>query len=167
VLQRVDALSRLFVLSDPMSLGPRTVGIYGGQIVLHGAIELPAFDLIIVDEAHHVYRQPELASIVNGLVTSNKLVLLSDISQSHEQIIAFPPVDKEAHISEIVRSSQRIVMAAMAFQINEQKDFTQCHHTSQGPPVMLRPPLERPPRPSHYPWAPFSAALSCLAVCGS
>ena len=115
------ALRRLFVLHDPMGEGPRAVSydVHGRSIRTEPATGAPPIELLVVDEAHHVYSSPLLRREVERHVTAGytRTLLLSDISQSLGRSIPFPAGVHRATLLEVVRCSKRIVAGAMAFQV--------------------------------------------------
>ena len=97
--------------------------------------------MVVVDEAHHLYRNAEARELIAEFTTAGteQLLLLSDISQSIGSDIEFPLGLDPIVLSEVVRNSRRIVQAAAAFQIGgEAKVDTLCHHQSDGPPLKVR-----------------------------
>ena len=139
-VQRERALSRLFLLHDPMDEGPRAVAldVSGTRLVTRPAVGAGPFELLVVDESHHVYSRPELRERVESFVTPGwtRRLLLADISQSLGRSIPFPTEVERVQLTEVVRCSRRIVAGAMAFQLGgEQKLLTRCHHSAVGPPL--------------------------------
>lgn len=139
-VQRERALSRLFLLHDPMDEGPRAVAldVSGTRLVTRPAVGAGPFELLVVDESHHVYSRPELRERVESFVTPGRTrrLLLADISQSLGRSIPFPTEAERVQLTEVVRCSRRIVAGAMAFQLGgEQKLLTRCHHSAVGPPL--------------------------------
>ena len=105
--------------------------------------DAPSFDMVVVDEAHHLYRVAKNRDIIDQHMVKGKTqrVLLSDTSQSHGQSSPYPsePDLVKVTLNEVVRSSKRIVAGAMAFQLDDddggEKNLTKCHHESDGPPL--------------------------------
>ena len=64
-------------------------------------------------------------------------ILLSDISQGLVSDIHFPAGLKRVTLTEVVRSSKRVVAGAMKFQLKGEDEelLTRCHHDSEGPPL--------------------------------
>ena len=58
------ALRRFHVLFQPFEQGPRTVEIVGGKIQPTTVQELLEFDMVVVDEAHHVWKDSVMKSQV-------------------------------------------------------------------------------------------------------
>jgi hypothetical protein len=96
--------------------------------------------LVVVDEGHIIYRDPQLSRGIAALTapgTCTRLLVLSDISQSDGSTIHYPNVlDVTVDLEEVVRCSQRLVTAAKSFQLLSGKtNTTRCLHNSVGPPV--------------------------------
>lgn len=101
---RVDdkeaALKQLHCLCEPLGAGPRKC-----TLTIDGMLELtvddtpinklPTYSLFVVDEAHHVYRDPTMRSHVEQHVTPMKSqrLLLSDVSQSEVEGIEWPTTE--------------------------------------------------------------------------
>ena len=62
-------------------------------------------------------------------------MLMSDVSQGLHGGCEFPDGLKLVELTEVVRSSKRVVSAATKFQLGEKKLLTKCHHDSDGPPL--------------------------------
>ena len=138
-LQRLAVIRRVHLLFYPFTAGPQSVSLLTGQIDTAEA-EKVSYSQVVVDEAHFIYRFPDTRKAIEEHVkspsSSQKLLLLSDVSQSSGHEIAFPSGNfKEVILSEVVRSSQRIISAASAFQIGSDKQQVVCHHNASGPPV--------------------------------
>lgn len=85
-----------------------------------------SFDMIVVDEAHHIYRNAIDARSIEAHAGANtRCIYLTDVSQS-EEIVLFPPGLKVVELTKVVRSSQRIVAGAAAFQVGGTK--SECDH---------------------------------------
>ena len=130
------------VLSDSQSLVLYRVNAVGNRIVhtpVEKGAEVPTFSIVVIDEAHHLYRVSEKRDVIERLMAKGgaQRVLLSDISQSQGQDAGFPSDRDTVHVklTEVVRSSKRIVAGAMAFQLGAEKNLTKCHHESGGPPL--------------------------------
>lgn len=142
-LQRLDLLSRVHVLFEPFVAGPRAVRLRHGAISVEPATTTGAahaYDLVVIDEAHHIFKDKGLRDAVNRHVQppspAQRLLLLSDVSQSHGREIVYPEGEaKVVHLTEVVRSSQRIVAGAAAFQLGENKQQVVCQHNATGPPL--------------------------------
>ena len=74
------------------------------------------FDLTVVDEAHDIFKQPDvLESGFLSKVDTKKWLLLSNLSQSSVLKPTFPADMTEGRLTEVVRCSKRIVAGAAAF----------------------------------------------------
>eukprot|EP01051_Picozoa_sp_SAG22_P011576 SAG22_NODE_1126_length_5474_cov_4.748093_2_plen_1153_part_01 len=127
-------LSRVHLLFQPVADGPRAVSLKDGVVVTKAVAAATKYDLLVVDEAHHVYRD-EFRAALEGFQTERRMVL-SDVSQGLTNTACFPDELTEVLLTEVVRSSKRIVAGAMRFQLQrEDKLLTKCHHESEGPPL--------------------------------
>eukprot|EP00928_Gymnodinium_smaydae_P030743 TRINITY_DN22775_c0_g4_i1.p1 TRINITY_DN22775_c0_g4~~TRINITY_DN22775_c0_g4_i1.p1 ORF type:complete len:1701 (+),score=392.27 TRINITY_DN22775_c0_g4_i1:58-5160(+) len=100
--------------------------------------QAPAYTLLAVDEAHHLYSRANVRNLVESYITPDRTtrLLLSDLSQSLGHDVPYPEGLREVILHEVVRCSKRIVAGAMAFQLGgEEKLLTLCHHDSAGPPL--------------------------------
>jgi hypothetical protein len=115
----------------------------GGEIQVEPShSDTHKFSLTIVDEAHHIYTNPLCRECVGAYVLppteARHLMLLSDISQSSgkEEELDYPKgKPKIVTLTEVVRSSQRIVEAASAFQLGDSVHKISCQHSAAGPPL--------------------------------
>lgn len=85
--KRRKMLSRLHVLFEPLEDGPRACALEGQRIEMYPDAPSVAYAMVVVDEAHHMYRYPSARSLINEVVdhsssSAYRLMLLSDISQS-------------------------------------------------------------------------------------
>jgi len=142
--KRKTLLKRLHVLFAPFDEGPRRYAEHSydqHHLEFEPVTNPPEYDLVVIDEAHHVFRDDALReAVMPYLASSNtRCMLLSDVSQSLRNDIKFPEGLKSVHLTEVVRSSKRIVAGAMQFQTagEDQKGAmeTKCHHESEGPPL--------------------------------
>ena len=63
------------------------------------------YTMVVVDEAHHLYRDEEARDIIAPLVgEGTRLLLLSDVSQSLGDQVDFPPGLTEVVLTEVVRN---------------------------------------------------------------
>ena len=110
------ALSQLHTLVEPFEVGPRNCCLRDGQIAFVEVqqSEQRPYALFVVDEAHHVYRDPTKRSDVEKHVTHamTQRLLLSDVSQSEVDDIQWPKCKgqliQKVQLTEVVRCSQRI-----------------------------------------------------------
>ena len=136
-LQRLLMLQRLDVLFEPFSVGPQAVQLERGRIQMVPREALVQYSLVVVDEAHHIYKDRGLRDAVEKHVPKGcRRMLLSDISQSSGREIAYPTGESRViQLTEVVRSSQRIVAGATAFQLGEFKAEVTSQHNATGPPL--------------------------------
>ena len=150
-------VSRIHVLVAPFARGPRSVRVEatdGRQNLVFDETraEVTKYALIVVDEAHHLVRDVTLYTQFAEIGAAEASVLfLGDASQStatmhNPEAIARSlvelPQDQEvvvATLSEVVRSTKRIVAGAAAFQLAAgAKAETSTHAASAGPPLVAR-----------------------------
>lgn len=138
-MKRMLVLQRLDVLFEPFSVGPQAVQLEKGRIQMGPRAALDVqYSLVVVDEAHHIYKNRGLRDAVEKHVPAScRRMLLSDISQqSSGTDIVYPPGEPLiVKLTEVVRSSQRIVAGAAAFQVGETKAEVTSQHNAQGPPL--------------------------------
>ena len=72
------------------------------------------YDLTIVDEAHDIYRDEVYSGVLHE-VNTRRWLLLSNISQSSVLEPNFPANMKEVKLTQVVRSTKRVVAGAAAF----------------------------------------------------
>jgi hypothetical protein len=138
---RRKLLSRVHLLYAPVGEGVRAVALGaasgGGQtVVTTAASACSKYSLVVVDEAHHIYRDRAFRAALESVSTDRRM-LLSDLSQGLTDESCFPGELAEVMLTEVVRSSRRIVAGAMRFQLHgESKQLTKCHHESAGPPLV-------------------------------
>eukprot|EP01047_Picozoa_sp_COSAG01_P033072 COSAG01_NODE_2418_length_7734_cov_8.527570_5_plen_385_part_01 len=94
------------------------------------------YDLIVVDEAHHIWLDEHFRTEVEHYKGKRRM-LLSDVSQGLHEGLSFPDDLDEVELTEIVRCSKRVISAAMKFQLQKKTllDDVPCHHASDGPPL--------------------------------
>jgi hypothetical protein len=110
------------------------------------------YSLVVVDEAHDLgdgaVEQIEKYTTTEGSTPPVPRLLLSDISQASTADAADIVSSlasktgergeiKEVVLTEVVRSSKRIVEGARAFQTNDDDEPTTCHHSADGPPLKV------------------------------
>jgi hypothetical protein len=94
------------------------------------------YSLLIVDEAHHLYRDNMLRHIVEAHTgRTTRRILLSDVSQWSTAELDFPKCMTDVVLDQVVRNSRRIVAGARAFQTGNAAIPTECHHQSDGLPL--------------------------------
>jgi hypothetical protein len=150
-------VERVHVLVAPFSSGPRCVNVEmaGSRRRLvfgDSRVDATTYALIVVDEAHHLVGDSLLRSELAELgAAQSSLLFLGDASQAtaamrRPEDIARSLVDLsqdlgvvEATLSEVVRSTKRIVAGATAFQLEAgRKAETLTHGASAGPPLVAR-----------------------------
>jgi hypothetical protein len=150
-------VERVNVLVAPFSSGPRCVRVeaLGGRrrlVLGETRVHATTYALIVVDEAHHLVGDSSLRSELEELgAAESSLLFLGDASQataamqSPEEIarsLVELPQNQEvvvATLSEVVRSTKRIVAGAAAFQLEAgRKAETSTHSASAGPPLVAR-----------------------------
>ena len=146
--ERNKLLRRLHFLTPPMKMkgGLRVASYKQRRLLLSPVEDAPLYELVVVDEAHHVYSHPELRECVKPYAdAASHLLLLSDASQSLGALCDYPTDLKEVALTEVVRSSQRIVNGANAFRCGDfdakgdasrSDDRPRCHHQVPGPPLL-------------------------------
>jgi hypothetical protein len=157
-----ELLQRLYLLYEPFDqLQPHKVANNGWKLVADRGDPLPArFGMVCIDEAHHLFGMADhqnATSLLDKFCSQDdvRLVLLSDISQSRDKTIKYPPGLRKVELTEVVRNSERIVLAASAFQLQEDNPShmsTSCKHGVTGPPLVSRLFDEKsePGSPEHY-----------------
>ena len=150
-------VERVHVLVDPFSEGPRRVSLMidGARLrlaldpVLAGA---EGYRLIVVDEAHHLAGEPKLHEQLKKVRAAEAtLLFLSDGSQATKASLDAEEIARSlvelpqgrevavARLSEVVRSTKRIVAGASAFQLEAGRKAEMSTHTlSPGPPLVAR-----------------------------
>ena len=92
--------------------------IQGGRLVgsPSGTLSKSKFDLTVVDEAHDIFKQPDvLESGFLSKVGTKRWLVLSNLSQSSVLKPSFPADMTEVRLTEVVRCTKRIVAGAAAF----------------------------------------------------
>ncbi len=140
-------LQRLYLLYEPLvTLQPHRVIKQGLKLVAaKSSIPPPRFGMVCMDEAHHLFSMAEqrASSILDRFCSLDedhdvRLVLMSDVSQSRDKTIKYPSGLRKLELTEVVRNSERIVLAASAFQLQEDKSNhvqTSSQHGVTGPPL--------------------------------
>ena len=98
--------------------------MHNGEVGLGDTLSYPGNEsqklaLIAIDEAHHIHEQGDLQQIVDKYAPKGqsltRLMLLSDASQSGAIEMAPEFGATEAHLEEVVRSTQRIIAGDAMF----------------------------------------------------
>eukprot|EP01045_Picozoa_sp_COSAG04_P005671 COSAG04_NODE_266_length_18562_cov_11.848995_10_plen_2111_part_00 len=129
---RAKLLERLHLLFSPVTAGTRVATVRAGRIELEAVDKLAEYEIIVVDEAHHIWRDEEARSSVESY-NAKRRVLLSDASQGLHDGFEFPADLTVVELTEVVRCSKRVVSAARKFQTLDVE--YRCHHESEGPPL--------------------------------
>ena len=93
------------------------------------------FDLTVVDEAHDIYRDEVLDSGFLHKVKTKRWLLLSSISQSSVLEPNFPANMKEVRVTQVVRSTKRVVAGAAAFHATPEDKEGLESLCPDGPPL--------------------------------
>jgi len=149
-------VERVHVLVDPFLEGPRRVSVLidGARLrlALDAVVGADGYRLIVVDEAHHLTSDLRLREELKKVRAAEAtLLFLSDASQATEAVpdpeelarslVELPrePAVTVATLSEVVRSTKRIVAGASAFQLEAGRKAEMSTHTlSLGPPLVAR-----------------------------
>ena len=133
-------LSRLLVLYEPYHQVQVPV-IQGIKILLEPAtVDLQACQVKVLDEAHGIFCADTDALIQDRLKRYNarRTVLLSDLSQGSSTTFTFDHHFPNRHpikLTEVVRSTQRIVAGALSFRLGESQDDRVDSLGTDGPPI--------------------------------
>ena len=109
-------LDRVVVLTPGTNF--MKLAVQGGCLVgsPRSTLSKSTFDLTVVDEAHDIFKQPDvLESGLLSKVDTKRWLLLSNLSQSSVLKPTFPADMTEGRLTEVVRCSKRIVAGAAAF----------------------------------------------------
>eukprot|EP01045_Picozoa_sp_COSAG04_P012832 COSAG04_NODE_880_length_9669_cov_3.805747_3_plen_2321_part_00 len=132
-VKRTGMLKRVHFLFKPFDDGPRTCASSLGRLDFHPAKERVAeYDIVVIDEAHHVWREEHLRSAAEGY-TGKRRIFLSDESQGLHGGVEFPGGLRDVELTEVMRCSKRVVSASLRFQTMDAK--LTCHHNAVGPPL--------------------------------
>ena len=94
------------------------------------------FDLTVVDEAHDIFKQPDvLESGLLSKIDTKKWLLLSNLSQSSVLKPTFPADMTEGRLTEVVRCTKRIVAGAAAFHATADDKEGLGSLCPDGPPI--------------------------------
>ena len=113
-----------------------SVGVDNGRLVfttLRNSTSVAMFLLAVVDEAHDIYR-PDVDHAFLESVQARQYLLLSSLSQASSINQSFPQM-QEVKLTEVVRSTKRIVAGSAAFHPSdaEKQDVTSL--CPDGPPL--------------------------------
>ena len=131
ILKRLKVMHRPFeALRMPKLDGEKVFyDIAGGQMA-------DSFDLAVFDEAHHIFcPETESTGLLQAVVSgAAQKLLLSDASQASATAQSFPRL-REVRLTEVVRSTRRIVSGAAAFALSADTGEPAVSLGSDGPPL--------------------------------
>ncbi|CAE7244695.1 unnamed protein product [Symbiodinium sp. CCMP2592] len=131
-----QVLSRITLLHSPFKQFQRPS--LDGDRILRRVAEPDAekCDMVVYDESHHIFSLPpeELGSTLLPSLSAERRLLLSDESQSSSVSQTYPDMAR-VRLSEVVRSTKRIVTGAATFQLNAQREDAVRSLGSAGPPL--------------------------------
>ena len=132
-----NALQRLFLLHHPYNrfILPE---LQQGRIILRPGPpepEDPMFHLAVYDESHKIFGEDAVDRTLLDRVNALRRLFLSDEAQSSAVRHSFPAA-KHVKLSEVVRSTERIVLAAAMFRYSsDENENVTSHGKSLGPPL--------------------------------
>ena len=115
-------LDRVVVLTPDTNF--MNLAVQGGRLVgsPNSKLSKSKFDLTVVDEAHDIFKQPDvLESGFLSKVDTKRWLVLSNLSQSSVLKPIFPADMTEGRLTEVVRCTKRIVAGAAAFHATPQE----------------------------------------------
>lgn len=132
-----ELLARVVLMHEPYN---RLISLHvgpGGRLEetllqTHVAAIASSCFLSIFDEAHELFASDQMSQIYKD--APGEKLLLSDLSQSASLHPSFPKDATTVTMTEVVRSTKRIVAGAQAFQIRIDGVSTSCSGT-EGPPL--------------------------------
>eukprot|EP00435_Cladocopium_sp_Y103_P066112 s485_g28.t1 len=133
-------LARLLVVCEPYDQVQMPV-IKGNQILLASvASDLEPYQVKVLDEAHSIFTSDKDLLIQERLRTysARNTILLSDLSQGSSTTFSFDrhyPNRHSVKLTEVVRSTQRIVAGALSFQLGESGVENVQSLGTDGPPI--------------------------------
>ena len=82
-LRQLQILNRLHVLYEPFSSGVQAIKLRSGRISMTPTTAAPTYQMVVVDESHHIYRDEALRLVVERHVgPGSQRLIISDVSQS-------------------------------------------------------------------------------------
>ncbi|CAE7436837.1 Rai14, partial [Symbiodinium sp. CCMP2456] len=130
-----NALKRLSLLHHPYKsmILPK---LQQGRIILPPGPEAETmFHLAVYDESHKIFGQEAVDKTLLNRVNALRRLFLSDEAQSSAVLHSFPAA-KRVKLSEVVRSTERIVLAAAMFRYSsDENENVTSHGKSLGPPL--------------------------------
>eukprot|EP00435_Cladocopium_sp_Y103_P019128 s3297_g4.t1 len=133
-------LARLIVLCEPYDQVQMPV-MKGNQILLASAAgDLEPYQVKVLDEAHSIFTSDKDPQIQERLRTysARNTILLSDLSQGSSTTFSYDrhyPNRHSVKLTEVVRSTQRIVAGAVSFQLGESGIDNVESLGTDGPPI--------------------------------
>ena len=109
-LARKRRLKRFHVLFAPVSEGPRAVSFQGDKLVAIVSTACTKYDLLVIDEAHHMYCDKNFRAGIAG-ITAVRQMLLLDVPQGLTNDACFPDELIEVVLTEVVRSFKWIAIS--------------------------------------------------------
>ncbi|CAK8996153.1 unnamed protein product [Durusdinium trenchii] len=128
-----DLLARIVLMHRPYEEYVKLV-LQGNCLIENRLDAAPDFALAIFDEAHELFTSDRMSMIYKDVRAGQKL-LLSDISQSAALHPSFPKTQHTMSLQEVVRSTKRIVAAALAFEVEHDEGVTTSCCGTNGPPL--------------------------------
>ena len=133
---QLNKLLRRIVLMEPQSQAFLSLRIKGDRF---DWIPLPdskkRFLLTIIDEAHNFFCIDENHTFLEEKIEApRQVLLLSSVSQNSSGAVHFPPA-KEISLTQVVRSTKRIVAGAAAFQASVAEKEQIASLCPAGPPL--------------------------------
>ena len=114
-LRLTDLLERLVFLTPEDHFVKLAVDKRVLVCTKYGTLCNTEFDLMVVDEAHDIYRDDVFESGFLDKLNAKRQLLLSNLSQSSVLTPQFPQDMAEVRLTEVVRCTKRIVAGAAAF----------------------------------------------------
>ncbi|CAE7244682.1 unnamed protein product [Symbiodinium sp. CCMP2592] len=131
-----QVLSRIILLHSPFK--HFQLPSLDGDHILRRVAEPGAepCDMVVYDESHHIFSLPpeEMSSTLLPSLSAKRRLLLSDESQSASVSQTYPDMAR-VNLSEVVRSTKRIVAGAATFQLNAKGEDPASSLGSDGPPL--------------------------------
>ncbi|CAE7031446.1 unnamed protein product [Symbiodinium sp. CCMP2592] len=128
-------LSRLRLLHEPYKhmLAP---SLDGDRIVRRQeSIGPQDFQLAVCDECHrYLHKDSDVGEMIEGKIAARRRLLLSDDSQSSAISQSYPEMQR-VKLTEVVRSTKRIVAGAASFQLHTDTEETVTSLGTDGPPL--------------------------------
>ena len=137
---RAKLLQRIHYLSSPFESGLKQVtldaatGTLKTEPVPHA--NRAGYRYTVIDEAHHcTQNQEDLDCVLSYAGADSSLLACSDLSQAYGGVAHLPEM-LEVQLTQVVRSTERIVMGSLSFGLEEDKQAVDCASASGGPPVI-------------------------------